>query len=219
MRRGLYVLLGVLLVPTVGLVGDIVTDGKLKSTLASGAPLEVDSPDMVANLNADMVDGIEGTDIYTMAEVDALVAAATARKKYYLSALMAYGNTALTRCGTGYHMASVYEIYDPSNLQYAWDDPNAYLTDDSGKGPPAGEDGWVRTGESEQEGPGPDGAGVANCLAWTSNDGGHFGTAVSISPEWTDPTAGGYFLNVPGTLWMGLTFACNEQLPVWCIED
>jgi hypothetical protein len=76
MQRALYVLLGVLLVPTMGLVGDIVTDGKFKSTQPSGAPLEVASDDMVANLNADMVDGVEGTNLYTKAEVDTLVAAA-----------------------------------------------------------------------------------------------------------------------------------------------
>jgi hypothetical protein len=76
MRRILYVLLGVLLVPTVGLVGDIVTDGKFESTTSAGAPFDVASDDMVLNLNADMVDGVEGTDLYTKAEVDVLVAAA-----------------------------------------------------------------------------------------------------------------------------------------------
>ena len=91
MRPALYVLLGVLLVPTVGLVGDIVTDGKSKSTQSSFSlepPLEVDSPVMVENLNADMVDGVEGTDLYTKAEVDALVAAVTdacAPRQYYLT--------------------------------------------------------------------------------------------------------------------------------------
>jgi hypothetical protein len=40
MRPALYVLLGVLLVPTAGLVGDVVTDGKLKSTMSTGAALE-----------------------------------------------------------------------------------------------------------------------------------------------------------------------------------
>jgi hypothetical protein len=78
MRPAIYVLLGVLLVPTVGLVGDIVTDGQFKSTRTTGAgpPIEVVSEAMVANLNADMVDGVEGTDLYTQAEVDALVNAA-----------------------------------------------------------------------------------------------------------------------------------------------
>jgi hypothetical protein len=63
MRRGLYVLIGVLLVPTVGLVGDVVSDGKFKSTMSTGAPLDVASTDMVPNLNADMVDGVEGADL------------------------------------------------------------------------------------------------------------------------------------------------------------
>ena len=76
MRQGLCALLVILVVPTVGFAGDIQTDGKLKSTLSSGAPLEVASADMVLDLNADMVDGVHGTEIYTKAEADSLVAAA-----------------------------------------------------------------------------------------------------------------------------------------------
>ena len=69
MRRVFYVLFVVLLVPAMGLVGDIVTDGDVvaegtfRSSLASGAPLDVASTDMVPNLNADMVDGVEGADL------------------------------------------------------------------------------------------------------------------------------------------------------------
>jgi hypothetical protein len=78
------VLLGVLLVPTLGLVGDIVTDGTFVSTAVPGtAPLQVESTDRVDNLNADMVDGISeemlylAAELYTKWEVDALVAVAT----------------------------------------------------------------------------------------------------------------------------------------------
>ena len=110
MRPTLYVLLGVLLVANVGFAGDIVTDGKFKSTQASGAPLEVASDDMVLNLNADMVDGVEGTDIYTKAEVDAAVAAAGAadsRRWFYVTpGVVDNGANALTACDAGFHMAS-----------------------------------------------------------------------------------------------------------------
>ena len=128
MRPAFYVLLGVLLVPTVGLVGDIVTDGKFKSTVSTGAPLEVASPDMVVNLNADRVDGLEASDFatasdtYTKAEVDAMLASAvmSARpKRYYLTDSTHNGADADVACGDGSHMASLWELSDPSNLRYA----------------------------------------------------------------------------------------------------
>jgi hypothetical protein len=76
MQQKLSALLGVLLIPTMSFAGDIVTDGRLKSTAPTGPPLEVASEVMVLNLNADMVDGVEGTDLYARAEIDAKVAAA-----------------------------------------------------------------------------------------------------------------------------------------------
>ena len=149
MRRTLYVLLGVLLVPTVGLVGDIVTDGKFKSTKSSGAPLEVASDDMVVNLNADMVDGVEGTDIYTKTEVDTLVAAAAAadsRRAFYVTSVGHKGDAASTACESGFHMASIWEIIDVSNLRY--DTARGFTRPDSGSGPPQWEEGWIRTGDA-----------------------------------------------------------------------
>ena len=180
MRRGLYVLLGVLLVPTVGLVGDIVTDGKFKSTLSSGAPLEVASQGMVANFNADMVDGLEASDFasasdtYTKAEVDAMVAAvaaADARRWFYLTTTFPSGALADTVCDSGFHMASIYEILDVSNLRY--DTGRGYVRDDSGQGPPQQVGGWVRTGAGSYA---ENSAGVSNCLAWTSSSASDFGT-------------------------------------------
>lgn len=78
MHRALYVLLGILLVPALGLVGDMMTDGKFKSTMSTGSepPIEVYSEAMAANLDSDIVDGVEGTDLYTKAEVEVLAAAA-----------------------------------------------------------------------------------------------------------------------------------------------
>lgn len=45
--------------------GDIQTDGALVSTATSGPPLVVSSSDLVANLNADTVDGLHATDLAT----------------------------------------------------------------------------------------------------------------------------------------------------------
>jgi hypothetical protein len=58
------------------------------------------------------------------------------------------GSQALTACAAGFHMASLWEIFDPSNLQY--DGTLGRTNDDSGFGPPTADfflnGGWVRTG-------------------------------------------------------------------------
>ena len=218
MRRVIYVLLAILVVPTVGLVGDIVTDGKFKSTLSTGAPLEVDSPDMGVNPNADMVDGVEGTNIYTKAEVDSMIAAINIEfepKRYYLTAGYADGAGALGACETGFHMASLFEILDPSNLRYAFDMPEARTVGDSGQGPPQ-DTRWIRTGRSA--GTTPDSPGIANCEAYSSNDGSHDGTLIRLIPDWSDPLANGGDL-IPGSVWVTYSWDCAADWRVWCVED
>jgi len=210
MQRALYVSLGVLLVPTIGLVGDIVTDGKFKSTMSSGAPLEVTSTDMVVNLNADMVDGVEGTNIYTKAEVDALVAAAAAadsRRWFYLTTTSQNGAGALTACESGFHMANIYEIFDVSNLRY--DTGRGWTRDDSGQGPPQQWGGWVRTGAASYAG---SEAGASNCLAWTSSIASDAGTVAHLD----------YRMNDPANMvhpWRVLAQGCSTPWAVWCVED
>jgi hypothetical protein len=218
MRPVIYVLLGVLLVPTVGLVGDIVTDGKLKSTLSSGAPIEVASTGMVANLNADMVDGVEGTEIYTKAQVDAMLAAVldgAEPREYYLTAAEYYGNQPLGVCAAGFHMANLFEIADPSNLRYAHDHPDAQNRHDSGTGPPSGVNGWIRTGESSRTDPIP---GFSNCNTWQTNEASSAGTTALLPNDWANPALGMLAL-VWGTPWAAIHNSCSEQIRVWCVED
>lgn len=185
MKRTLYVLLGVLLVPTLGLVGDIVTDGKFKSTLSIGAPIEVNSPDMVANLNADMVDGIEGTDLATEAEVQAIVAAAVdsvRHRRYYITSFFYTADGAPTACGTGFHMANLFEMANTSTLIYGLAPGHPVQgRDDSWFGPPTYEPGWVRTGANSGVSPT---IGLANCGAWTSTSADDWGTVAFIPGEW-----------------------------------
>jgi hypothetical protein len=208
MRHGLYLLLGLLLVPTVGLVGDVVTDGKFTSTMSTGAPLEVASDAMVPNLNADMVDGVEGTNIYTKAEVDALVTAAgtaDSRRWFYLTTTVHDGVNALTACDAGFHMASIYEILDVSNLRY--DTGRGGTRDDSGQGPPQGYGGWVRTGASATTT--QDWSAVSNCNAWTSSDPSYYGTQVNLTPDWS----------VGQRFWAAITLNCDATSSVWCVQD
>jgi len=210
MQRAFYVLLGVLLVPTVGLVGDIVTDGKFKSTKLTGAPLQVASDDMVLNLNADMVDGVEGTDLYTKAEVDALVAAVTdacAPRQYYLTNTAYPTSEVHTACATGFHFAALYEIVDVSNLRYARYHPDAYFQNDSGLGPPTDSWGWIRTGFSISSATQP---GAGNCDLWTSTSFEDGGTIVRLQASFYPPEDIG---------WGGAWANCSVSLRVWCIED
>jgi hypothetical protein len=202
----------------VGIAGDINTDGKLKSTLASGAPLEVASSSMVVNLNADMVDGVQGTDIYTKAEVDTMIAAIAAEvepKHYYQTEASTDGAGAFGACETGFHMASLFEILDPSNLQYAFDMPEARTQGDSGNGPPRST-GWVRTGGHPGNTPGV--PGVANCEAYTSNSENHDGTIIRLVDDWSDPLGAGGYL-IPGSAWIAYAWDCGTNWRVWCVED
>jgi hypothetical protein len=213
MRPALYVLLGVLLVPTVGLVGDVVTDGKFKSTQSSFSlepPLEVDSPVMVENLNADMVDGVEGTDLYTKAEVDALVAAVTdacAPRQYYLTSASHPTGEVHAACATGFHFANLYEIQDVSNLRYARYHPDAYFHHDSGLGPPVGAWGWVRTGYFTNSDSIP---GRGNCDLWTSTSAADHGSMVRLNRDWA---------LADGVGWEVETTTCSATTLVWCVED
>jgi hypothetical protein len=219
MRQGLCVLLGILLVPTVGLVGDVVTDGKFKSTVSTGAPLEVASDYMVANLNADMVDGVEGTDIYSKAEIDTLIAAAVEGakpKSYYLTNATYSGSAADGGCGAGYHMASLWEISDPSNLRYAYEHEDAWRAADAEDGPPSDAIGWIRTGWSTGVSVNP---GQGNCDVWSSASPSDYGTIAVLSSKWNDPAQTGTFVLVWGTPWAARTFPCDDGWFVWCIED
>ncbi|HHO47724.1 MAG TPA: hypothetical protein ENN06_04615 [Desulfobacteraceae bacterium] len=59
------------------------------------------------------------------------------RKIFYLTAANYHTNEALTACGAGYHMASLWEILNVTNLVYEYDNPAAYTKADSGYGPPS----------------------------------------------------------------------------------
>jgi hypothetical protein len=64
-------------------------------------------------------------------------------RKFYLTQDGYDGSQALSACAQGYHMASLWEILDPSNLSY--DTSLGATVADSGSGPPNGS-GWIRTG-------------------------------------------------------------------------
>jgi len=127
--------------------------------------------------------------------------------KYYLTSSAVAANNALTACATGYHMASMWEIIDVSNLEY--NSTLSYTLTDSGSGPPSVYQGWVRTGYNTASSTTP---GQGNCLAWTSTVATNYGTTVRLPPDWTVAAA-------QSAPWEADAEACNVSTRVWCVGD
>jgi hypothetical protein len=139
----------------------------------------------------------------------AIVSAEAAKgpRKYYLSQERVTGSQALTACADGFHMASLWEIFQTTLLKY--DTTRGLTFSDSGYGPPTGF-GWIRTGyvnNGQASVPGQD-----NCLTWTSAANSDFGTITRPSFTW----------NAPATTtdpWESSVATCDGELGVWCVED
>ena len=132
----------------------------------------------------------------------------TSMQQFYLTKQAFPGGEALTACATGYHMASLWEILDTSNLQY--NTTLGFTRDDSGQGPVIGAGGWVRTGFSNDTSSTP---GRGNCNGWTSSKSDDYGTAVYL--PYLDWTTGGDI-----GVWKTETDQCNASWwSVWCVEN
>jgi len=136
----------------------------------------------------------------------ASAAGPTGLRQYYLS-FSTGGNgsqVADDLCSSGYHVASLWEIMDTSNLEY--NQSIGFDPGDGGGGPPTGQMGWVRTGYTATTANIP---GEANCNDWTSGSNGDYGTILSLADDWSSGYAG----------WEASTDTCNTVWYVWCIED
>jgi hypothetical protein len=137
-------------------------------------------------------------------------------RKFYLTRTIHNGSQALTACSADYHMASVWEILDPSNLRYDTElgrsaDSGAV---DSGFGPPSGisSAGWIRTGGGMSGGGGV--PGVSNCRAWTSGSNADAGSLIYL------PWDAWNLINVTViSPWSASTDTCESTRPVWCVQD
>ena len=136
-------------------------------------------------------------------------AAAVGGRRFYLTNTSYPANQVLSACAAGYHTASIWEILDVSNLTYDAAHPAAKTRGDSGYGPPAYWEGWVRTGYQSS---GSATAGTGNCSAWTSTSGAHYGPTVHLPREWETP---------PGELsvWEVNARSCGGSSSVWCVGD
>ena len=129
-------------------------------------------------------------------------------RKFYLTQTTHDGSQALTACAAGYHMASLWEILDPSNLSY--DTGLGFTTADSGSGPPS-QPGWIRTGVGPSSGSAN--AGLANCRAWTSADPLDGGTFVGLTNTWDSAAV------TVVSPWRATAIGCNNGTRVWCVQD
>jgi hypothetical protein len=137
-------------------------------------------------------------------------------RQFYLAKTTFQAGGARTACAKGYHFASIWEIADPSALEY-----NTGLGatgTDSGEGPPTqiwffgGSSvarGWIRTGYSVGSW---DTVGQANCSGWGTSDGLAWGTTANLPSDWT---AGEQDIGV----WNTEVRTCNSTLRVWCVQD
>lgn len=131
-------------------------------------------------------------------------------RKFYLTQTTHNGSQALTACASGYHMASLWEIFDTSNLRY--DTVLGVTQDDSGSGPPSQALGWMRTGRFASA---VESAGGANCNAWTSADFADFGTAAGPNNDWTGDINPGKNVHP----WTAFANPCSSTTSVWCVQD
>jgi hypothetical protein len=149
----------------------------------------------------------------------------TGARGYYLTKTAVLPTGAINACSSGYHMASLYEIYNVSTLQY--NTTLGLTSDDSGSGPPTvalgGQPatGWIRTGRfavnsSMQS------SGAANCANWTTTSPDNYGSSVRLNDQWTTGFPNGQLNTNP---WMSeiinnsLPPACNNTRHVWCVQN
>ena len=165
--------------------------------------------DLLATTNGECIAADEVGAALPGSPTGGIATAGGAGRLVYLTDANYYPDQALTACAAGYHMASLWEILDVSNIVYAYNHPAAHTKADSGNGPPSFWNGWVRTGNASSN---SDVTGTGNCLAWTSRSASDYGVSVRLSRTW---------VTAPGDIftWDATTFACSFTGPVWCAKD
>ncbi len=154
--------------------------------------------------------GLQGLDGIQGPPGEAGAPGTCAPRRYYLTQGGVFGGEALTACAAGFHMASLWEIADPTSLKY--DTALGQVRADSGQGPPTvavADWGWIRTGfDSDSSGT----PGKANCEAWTDSASLALGTRAGLAESWNDaPTA--------VSPWTVDTRSCLDTVRVWCVEN
>ncbi|AMY10657.1 hypothetical protein LuPra_03896 [Luteitalea pratensis] len=134
-----------------------------------------------------------------LAAIESSVAGLKPRRFYLTQEDTFDGATVLGACATGFHMASIFEVSEPSTLRY--DTELGYRNVDSGSGPPIHRGGWIRTGRDTTPG------FPAHCTVWTNNSPANVGTSAMLRFE---------SRLVP---WESKLEFCNQAGRVWCVQD
>jgi hypothetical protein len=134
-------------------------------------------------------------------------------RKFYLTRTLHDGAHALSACAAGYHMASLWEILEPSNLRYNTE--LGFTQDDSGFGPPSGAlssntVGWIRTGQSANF---STSLGEANCNAWTSGSDVESAAGAGLNSNWISTNV------LVVSPWAFIRFSCDSSVRVWCVQN
>jgi hypothetical protein len=137
-------------------------------------------------------------------------------RQFYLTRTIRNADQAPTACAEGYHFASIWEIADPSSLEY--NTALGQTSSDSGAGPPTAfgrispptpARGWVRTGYASSTSAT---AGQGNCDAWSSDSDSHSGTVANLPSDWTGGTE-------DVGVWNTAVWLCDTEHRVWCVQD
>jgi len=125
------------------------------------------------------------------------------RPRYYITEEEFRADLALTACDSGFHMASMWELFEPSALHY--DVRRGFGAADSGSGAPQLH-AWIRTGSPVSDGGVP---GDLSCEGWERGDSNASGTLVAFGvDDW-----------ISGIIWDSAEALCSNTIPVWCVED
>jgi len=136
------------------------------------------------------------------------------KKFFYLTTTGHTGAEALSACATGFHMASLFEILEPSSLEY--DTTRGVNQADSGQGPPSNTIlGWVRTGGAAASSAIT--TGRLNCDAWTSSSGAGDGALAGLADGWDTPA--GQQFPAWDVIPLSNQVSCADGFRVWCVQD
>jgi hypothetical protein len=162
------------------------------------------------------------TEVAELREAAARQAEALEPRRFYLTQDTFDGSQPLNACAVGFHMASLWEIFDVTSLKY--DRTLGFTQADSGEGPPVEKDGWIRTGSPSSASPIPNAAEPPNCNAYTSSQ-AFVGSSVYLSGAWhsrleSHPESP-LLLPTPFDTqpWRHGNRLCESRTRVWCVQD
>lgn len=130
------------------------------------------------------------------------------QRGYYLTKDNFDGSQPLSACAAGYHMASLWEIHEPSDLRY---NESLGLTLGDG-GPPTQTSGWIRLGFPADQNYS---CSIDLTNPWTSNSSLQKGATAFLAPPYYVLTEA----TVVDQTWGTLQQACDVARKVWCVQD